>query len=62
MNDYNGQGQDKFVLNILNFKKKGFFIELGSGDPIKSNNTYILEKKYDWNGIMIDSNQDFTII
>lgn len=59
MNDYKGQGQDKFILNILNFKKKGIFIELGSGHPIEANNTYILEKKYDWTGIMIESNEKF---
>ena len=47
-------GQDKFVLNILNFKKNGYFIELGSNHPIKFNNTYLLEKKYNWKGIMVE--------
>tara|TARA_B100001996_G_scaffold377730_1_gene360797 strand:- start:1320 stop:1979 length:660 start_codon:yes stop_codon:yes gene_type:complete len=52
---FNGQAeQDKFVLNILKNKKKGFFLEIGSNHPIKINNSYILEKNYEWNGIMVE--------
>ena len=52
---FNGQAeQDKFVLNILKNKKKGFFLEIGSNHPININNSYILEKNYEWNGIMIE--------
>ena len=55
MYSYNGQvEQDKFVLNMLNFKKDGYFLEIGSQDPIKNNNTYILEKSFYWKGIMIE--------
>lgn len=55
---YNSQaGQDKFALEINNFKKNGYFIELGSSGPIKNNNTYILEKSYKWKGIMIEKNK-----
>jgi hypothetical protein len=46
--------QDKFVLNVLKNKKNGFFVEIGSYDPILINNSYILEKNYNWNGIMIE--------
>ena len=53
--DYNGQvGQDNFVLSVLKKKKNGYFIEIGSNDPIKINNTYILEKNYNWKGIMVE--------
>ena len=52
---FNGQAQqDKFVLNILKYKKKGFFLEIGSNHPININNSYILENNYEWNGIMIE--------
>jgi hypothetical protein len=52
---FRGQSeQDKFVLNILKFKKKGFFVEIGSNHPILLNNSYILEKTYNWSGIMIE--------
>ena len=52
---FNGEAeQDKFVLNILKNKKNGFFLEIGSHHPSKYNNSYILEKNYEWNGIMIE--------
>jgi hypothetical protein len=52
---YLGQAnQDKFVLNILKEKKNGYFLEIGSFHPIDINNTYLLEKKYDWKGIMVE--------
>jgi hypothetical protein len=52
---YNSQAsQDKFILEILKNKKNGFFLEIGSHDPIYINNTYILETKYNWKGIMIE--------
>ena len=39
---FNGQAeQDKFVLNMLKNKKNGFFLEIGSHDPVQINNTYI---------------------
>jgi hypothetical protein len=57
---YNGQAeQDKFVLHILKEKRNGFFLEIGSSDPISINNTYLLEKEYDWKGIMVDYDQTF---
>ena len=60
MNLYNGQAeQDKFILSILKGKKNGYFLEIGSNDPIHINNTYLLEKKYNWKGIMIEYNDYF---
>lgn len=57
---YGGQAeQDKFVLNILKNKKNGYFLEIGSNDPITINNTYILESKYDWKGIMVEYENKF---
>jgi hypothetical protein len=57
---FNGQAeQDKFVLTMLNFKKNGFFIELGSQHPINTNNTYFLETKYNWKGIMIEYDPNY---
>jgi hypothetical protein len=52
---FNGQAsQDKFVCNTLKYKTNGFFVEIGSHDYIKHNNTYYLEKQLNWKGIMID--------
>ena len=47
-------GQDKFVLSMLNNKKNGTYIEIGAYEPIEINNTYILEKKYNWTGFSIE--------
>jgi len=57
---YLGQAeQDKFVLNVLKHKKNGYFLEIGSNHPIEINNSYLLETKYNWKGIMVEYNSKF---
>jgi hypothetical protein len=52
---FKGQAeQDKFVTTVLKNKTNGFFIELGSSDPVNYNNTFVLEYELNWNGIMIE--------
>jgi hypothetical protein len=52
---YNGQAQqDKFVIHALQGKRFGYFLEIGSNDPIHINNTYLLESNYNWKGIMVE--------
>jgi len=51
--------QDKFILNILKEKRNGFFLEIGSNHPIEINNTYTLEKNYNWKGIMVEYDSYF---
>jgi len=51
--------QDKFVINVLKEKKNGFFLEIGSHTPITINNTYLLEKNYDWKGAMVEIDESF---
>ena len=41
---YSQACQDKFIVNVLKGKRDGFFLEIGGGDPIITNNTYTLEK------------------
>ena len=57
--NYSDVNQDIFVTNILNEKKNGYFLEIGSGRARQGNNTYVLETEYNWKGIMIDSNENF---
>lgn len=60
MTIYHGQAlQDKFVLNVLKRKKNGTFLELGANHPIDINNTYTLEKDFDWRGVMIEFNEKY---
>lgn len=46
--------QDDFVLKCLNYKRNGTFLEIGSASPIMWNNSFSLEKKYHWRGIMVE--------
>ena len=50
---YSQSMQDIFVLTLLDGKTNGIYLELGSFDPIKYNNTYLLSE-FGWNGISID--------
>jgi len=57
---YSGEAQqDKFVLQILKEKKNGYFLEIGSSHPMTRNNSYLLEIKYDWKGIMIEYDKKY---
>lgn len=57
---YKGQAQqDKFVINILREKRDGYFLEIGSNDPIIGNNSYILETIYNWKGVMVEYEDKF---
>ncbi|MDJ0580372.1 FkbM family methyltransferase [Crocosphaera sp.] len=54
------EGQDYWVINEVFFKKrKGYFLEIGSSDGIAINNTYLLEKCYQWTGICIEANPNY---
>ena len=56
----NGQiNQDIFVLACLNQKQNGTFLEIGSEHPIIINNTYFLETKYAWRGVMVEYNTEY---
>jgi FkbM family methyltransferase len=49
-------GQDLFVLETLKQKKNGFFIEIGAGNGKYLSNTYLLEREYNWDGILVEPN------
>lgn len=46
-------GQDKLALDILGIKQN-YFVEFGADDGITNSNTYILEKQYNWDGIVAE--------
>jgi hypothetical protein len=57
---YNGQAaQDKFILECLDYKRNGVFIEIGSNDPCNINNTWLLERDFGWRGIMVEYESRF---
>lgn len=47
-------GQDRTVLQLLNNKINGIFIDIGCAGPKRFSNTYALEKYFNWTGIGID--------
>lgn len=51
--------QDFFVLEELNYKRNGFFIEFGACNGIDYSNTYILEKYYNWDGILAEPSKSW---
>ena len=49
-----------FALRFLNDKTDGTFVEVGACDWLHNNNTYVLEKEFNWHGVAIDIRENFT--
>jgi len=59
MNTYSQAAQDLFVEAVMKGKRDGYFLEIGSNHPKIHNNTYLLEKKYNWRGAMVEYDRSF---
>jgi len=55
--NYSQSYQDMFVLSATNGKRNGRYLEIGSAEPFKNNNTALLETKFGWTGVSLDINQ-----
>ncbi len=53
---YSQKGQDRWVIETFNQKFGGYFVELGAGDGRTHSNTYVLERDYQWKGLLIEAN------
>jgi len=51
---YSQYNQDLFVLKYLNNLNNGFFVDFGATDGITLSNSYLLEKNYNWKGILAE--------
>lgn len=51
---YSQIGQDIFVKRVLQEKTNGLFLDIGGAWPTYLNNTYLLEKNYNWTGASIE--------
>jgi FkbM family methyltransferase len=49
-------GQDLWVMERLNWKSNGFFVEFGATDGVLLSNTWLLEMHYGWHGICAEPN------
>jgi FkbM family methyltransferase len=55
---YSQAGQDLWVLNKTNNKKFGYFLDIGAHNGIEYSNSYLLERDYGWNGILVEPNKN----
>ncbi|WP_418602698.1 FkbM family methyltransferase [Mycolicibacterium sp. SCSIO 43805] len=46
--------QDIFALSRLGFKSGGYFVEFGATNGVMLSNTYLLEKRFGWSGILAE--------
>jgi len=51
-------GQDQWVCERFNYKRNGYFIEIGAADGIRISNTYYLEKTLEWTGICVEASTE----
>lgn len=55
--NYSQSFQDLFVLAATKGRKNGTYLEIGSAEPFKGNNTALLETEFGWQGLSIDLDQ-----
>lgn len=48
--------QDAWVMHNTKEKKNGYFVDIGAADGKEISNSFLLEKKYMWNGIVAEPN------
>ena len=46
--------QDLFALSEVEFKKNGYFVDFGATNGLDISNTYLLETKFNWKGILVE--------
>ncbi len=51
--------QDLIALDLFGFKRKGVFIEAGACDGILNSNTFLLEKNYEWTGLLVEPIKEY---
>jgi SAM-dependent methyltransferase len=55
---YSQAGQDVLAILANKRKRDGFYIEFGAQDPIKDNNTFLLESDYGWHGLSFELKEE----
>jgi len=58
MPSYSYQGQDLFVMDVLDGQVGGFFLDSGASNGHKGSNTWLLESQYGWRGVCVEPNAE----
>lgn len=53
-------GQESFVLNVLRWKRFGYYVEIGAFDHTELSNTKALEEMFGWRGISLEIDPERT--
>ena len=56
--NYSQVWQDIFALVVNDAKRDGTFIEIGGAQPFIGNNTWLLEKEYNWRGFSVELDEE----
>ena len=57
MNSYAQLFQDLLVLHVLREKRNGYFVEIGATNGIDLSNTFVLERFFQWKGLLAEPAQ-----
>jgi len=60
--NYSQVWQDIFALVVNDAKKDGTFIEIGGAQPFVGNNTWLLEKEYNWRGFSVELDEELCLM
>ena len=52
---YSQDDEETLIRTFFQDRRGGFFLDVGSGDPIRHSTTYYLEKHLGWTGIAVDA-------
>lgn len=53
-NCHSGSRLDEFAIRLLNFKRNGTYVDLGSAHSMFHNNSHFLDVHLDWSGICVE--------
>jgi FkbM family methyltransferase len=55
------QGQDHFVIDVLDGLRGGFFLDSGASNGVSGSNSLLLETAYGWRGICVEPNDNMFV-